>query len=97
MKKYIIFLIVIFSHLSANANGVNLSCALDQNMCDRCPEYQTIFPVEKFSQSTGALDIEADESEIIEEKYLLSRISLWSASMSSAPVFSENFSTGNIV
>jgi len=72
MKKYIIFLILIFSHLSANANGVNLSCALDQNLCDRCPEYQTIFPVEKFSENTGALDIEADESEIIEEKYLLS-------------------------
>ena len=72
MKKYIIFLIVIFSHLSANANGVNLSCALDQNLCDRCPEYQTIFPVEKFSENTGALDIEADESEILEEKYLLS-------------------------
>ena len=72
MKKYIIFLIVIFSHLSANANGVNLSCALDQNLCDRCPEYQTIFPVEKFSENTGALDIEADQSEILEEKYLLS-------------------------
>ena len=72
MKKYIIFLIVILSHLSANANGVNLSCALDQNLCDRCPEYQTIFPVEKFSENTGALDIEADESEILEEKYLLS-------------------------
>ena len=72
MKKYIIFLIVFFIHLSANANGVNLSCALDQNLCDRCPEYQTIFPVEKFSENTGALDIEADESEILEEKYLLS-------------------------
>ena len=72
MKKYIVFLIVFFIHLSANANGVNLSCALDQNLCDRCPEYQTIFPVEKFSENIGALDIEADESEIIEEKYLLS-------------------------
>ena len=72
MKKYIVFLIVIFSHLSANANGVNLSCALDQNLCDRCPEYQTIFPVEEFSESLGALDVEADASEILEEKYLLS-------------------------
>ncbi len=73
MKKYIIFLIVIFSHLSANANGVNLSCALDQNLCERCPEYQTIFPVEKFSENTwSSLDIEADQSEILEEKYLLS-------------------------
>ena len=64
MKKYLIFLVLIVSSLSASANGVNLSCALDQNLCDRCPEYQTIFPVEKFSENTGALDIEADESEI---------------------------------
>ena len=72
MKKYLIFLVLIASHNSASANGVNLSCALDQNLCDRCPEYQTIFPVEKFSENTGALDIEADESEINEGKYLLS-------------------------
>jgi len=72
MKKYLIFLVLIASQNAANANGVNLSCALDQNLCDRCPEYQTIFPVEKFSENTGALDIEADESEINEGKYLLS-------------------------
>ena len=40
-------------------------------LCDRCPEYQTIFPVEKFSEKTDSLNIEADQSEIIEEKYLL--------------------------
>ena len=72
MKKFLIFLILFVSHFSANANGVNLSCALDQNLCDRCPEYQTIFPVKKFSENFGSLDIEADESEILEEKYLLS-------------------------
>ena len=72
MKKFLIFFVLIFSHLSSFANGVNLSCALDQSSCDRCPEYQTIFPVEKFSQNTGSLDIEADQSEIIEDKYLLS-------------------------
>jgi LPS-assembly protein len=72
MKKFLIFFVLIFSHLSSFANGVNLSCALDQSSCDRCPEYQTIFPVEKFSENTGALDIEADQSEIIEDKYLLS-------------------------
>ena len=72
MKKYIIFLIVIFSHFSTNANGVNLSCELDQSFCDRCPEYQTIFPVKKLSENTGPLDVEADQSEIIEDKYLLS-------------------------
>ena len=72
MKKYILFIILFFSHFSTNAEGVNLNCALDQNLCDLCPEYQTIFPVAKFSENTDALDIEADESEILEEKYLLS-------------------------
>ena len=72
MKKYLVFLVLIIVHFSANASGVNLSCALDQNLCDRCPEYLTIFPVEKFSENTGSLDIEADQSEIIEDKYLLS-------------------------
>ena len=72
MKKFLIFFVLIFSHLSSFANGVNLSCALDQSSCDRCHEYQTIFPVEKFSENTGALDLEADQSEIIQDKYLLS-------------------------
>ena len=72
MKKYIFFIVLFFSNFSTNAEGINLSCALDQNLCDLCPEYQTIFPVEKFSENTGAMDIEADESEIIEDKYLLS-------------------------
>ena len=72
MKKFLIFFILIISHLSSLANGVNLSCALDQSACDLCPEYLTIFPVEKFSDKTDALDIEADQSEIIEDKYLLS-------------------------
>ena len=72
MKKFLIFLILFVSHFSANANGVNLSCALDQNLCDRCPEYQTLFPLEKFSENLGSLDIEADESEILKDKYLLS-------------------------
>jgi len=72
MKKNLIFLVLFFSHFSSLANGVNLSCALDQSSCDRCPEYQTIFPVEKFSENIGSLDIEADQSEIIEDKYLLS-------------------------
>ena len=72
MKKYLIFLVLFFSHFSSLANGVNLICALDQSSCDRCPKYQTIFPIEKFSENIGSLDIEADQSEIIEDKYLLS-------------------------
>ena len=57
MKKYLVFLVLIISHFSAIANGVNISCALDQNLCDRCPEYQTLFPVEKFSENFNLLPI----------------------------------------
>ena len=60
------------AHFSANAAGVDLSCSPTQPACINCPEYQTLFPVETFSENTGALDIEADESQILEEKYLLS-------------------------
>ena len=34
-------------------------------------EYQTLFPIEEFSSNTGSLDIEADNSEILSDKYLL--------------------------
>ena len=60
------------AHFSANAAGVDLSCSPTQPACNNCPEYQTLFPVETFSENTGALDIEADESQILDEKYLLS-------------------------
>ena len=60
------------AHFSANAVGVDLSCSPNQPVCNNCPEYQTLFPLEPFSKSNGALDIEADDSEILEEKYLLS-------------------------
>ncbi len=72
MKKLFIFVTLIFSHFSTNAEGLNLSCSINNNLCDICPEYQTIFPIEEFSENRGALDIEADESEIIDEKYMLS-------------------------
>ena len=72
MKRYVFFIILLFSHLSTNAEGISLSCALDQNLCNNCPDYQTIFPIQEFSENTGTLDVEADASEIIEGKYLLS-------------------------
>ena len=72
MKKYLIFVVLIISHFSAVANGVNLTCELDQKVCNRCPAYQTIFPVEKFSENIRSFDIEANQSEIYEDKYLLS-------------------------
>ena len=72
MKKALIFVVLMLAHLSTYAKGVDLNCSPAQPICDNCTEYQTLFPLEQFSENTGALDIEADESEIFEEKYLLS-------------------------
>ena len=72
MKKFLIFIILILGHLIVNAEEVNLNCSPTRPLCVNCPEYQTLFPLEQFSENTGSLDIEADESEILEEKYLLS-------------------------
>jgi LPS-assembly protein len=72
MKKFLIFVILMLGHLSINAEGVSLNCSPSQPLCNNCPEYQALFPVEQFSENTDSLDIEADQSEILEEKYLLS-------------------------
>ena len=71
MKKYLIFLVLILSHFSVNAEGVKLSCISNEPSCLNCAEYQTLFPLEEFSSNTGSLDIEADNSEILSDKYLL--------------------------
>ena len=71
MKKYLIFLVVILSHFSVHAEGIKLSCLPDSAICANCPDYQTLFPIKEFSSDTGSLDIEADESELLNEKYIL--------------------------
>jgi len=71
MKKYLIFLVLILSHFSIHAEGVKLSCIPNEPACINCPEYQTLFPIEEFSTDTDSLDIEADQSELLEGKYLL--------------------------
>ena len=71
MKKYLIFLVLILSHFSIHAEGVQLSCIPNVPSCENCTEYQTLFPIEEFSSNTGSLDIEADNSEILSDKYLL--------------------------
>ena len=72
MKKLLFFVFLMLGHSSINAEGVDLSCSPIQTTCDNCPQYQTLFPLEQFSENMGSLDIEADESEILEERYLLS-------------------------
>ena len=71
MKKYLIFLVLILSHFSVNAEGVKLSCIPNSKACESCSEHQTLFPIEEFSTNSESLDIEADQSELLEEKYLL--------------------------
>lgn len=71
MKKYFIFLVLILSHFSVHAEGIKLSCSPDQPTCENCQEHQTLFPIQEFSSSNESLDIEADQSELIEGKYLL--------------------------
>jgi len=71
MKKYLIFLVLILSHFLVYAEGVKLSCFPNDPACVNCPDYQTLFPLEEFSSSIGSLDIEADNSEILNDKYLL--------------------------
>lgn len=72
MKKYLIFLIFILSHFSAFANQVNLSCAPDLSNCQNCQSYQSLFPIQSFLEKGESLDIEADQSKISNDKYILS-------------------------
>jgi len=71
MKKYLIFLVLILSHFSVYAEGIKLTCIPNSPACENCSEYQTLFPIEEFSTNTDSLDIEADQSELLEGKYLL--------------------------
>jgi len=86
MKIKIIFLIILLGSFLVHAEedplkpiGIGipmefyqkpLSCI--KSSCINCPEYESLFPIEEFSKNIGSLDIEADESEIVNEKYLLS-------------------------
>ena len=73
MKKHLILSILALSAFSIQADGVNLTCAPYQPLCTNCPEYQTLFPIETFSNDSESLDIESDKSEIISnEAYLFS-------------------------
>jgi LPS-assembly protein len=65
MKKHLILSILALSAFSIQADGVKLTCTPYQPLCANCPEYQTLFPLEVFSNDSEGLDIEADKSEII--------------------------------
>ena len=65
MKKRLIVSILTLSAFSIQAEGVNLTCTPHQPLCINCSAYQTLFPLEEFSNESESLDIEADSSEII--------------------------------
>ena len=65
MKKHLILSILALSAFSTQADGVNLTCTPYQPLCVNCPAYQTLFPLEEFTDDSESLDIEADKSEII--------------------------------
>ena len=71
MKKHLFVSILALSAFSIQADGVNLTCS-PYKSCVNCPEYQTLFPLETFSNEPESLDIEADKSEIIENQYYFS-------------------------
>jgi len=71
MKKHLIFFVLLLSAFSIHAEGVKLACSPYQPTCTNCPEYQTLFPIEEFSKDSDSLDIEADQSEILNETYHL--------------------------
>ena len=71
MKKHLFFFVLLLSAFSIHAEGVKLACSPYQPTCTNCPEYQTLFPIEEFSKDSGSLDIEADQSEILNETYHL--------------------------
>ncbi len=62
MKRHLIFTTLILSNTLINADISGLNC----------PEYQTLFPLEKFTSNTQGLEVEADQSEINQNNnYLL--------------------------
>ena len=72
MKKHLIVSILVLSAFSIQADGVNLTCA-PYKSCINCPEYQTLFPIQKFSNDFTSIEVEADQSEISQNnEYLLS-------------------------
>ena len=65
MKKHLIVSILALSAFSIQAEGVNLNCSPYKTTCVNCPEYQTLFPLKKFTNDSESLDIEADQTEIL--------------------------------
>ena len=55
-----------------HAEGVQLTCQLYYPACPSCIDNQWLLPFEKFSNSVDIIEVEADESEVIDkDNYLI--------------------------
>ena len=78
MKKLFFFVFTFFFNHLVQADGVNLlsdrlNCSNTYSLCQSCSNNQYLFPLQKFSNNMDALEIEADNSEIINQgDYLIS-------------------------
>jgi len=79
MKKHLIFSILLISASLIHAEGVNLTkdnqltCQQYYPVCQTCSGNQWLLPFEKFSSLTDTLEVESDESEVIDnDNYLIS-------------------------
>jgi LPS-assembly protein len=66
MKKYLIFIFMLLSSFSIYAEGNNLSCIPNSIVCENCPESKILFPLQELDDYQEGLDIEADNSEVLE-------------------------------
>ena len=72
MKKHLIFSILLMNVSLIHAEGVQLTCQLYYPACPSCIENQWLLPFEKFSDSADTIEVEADESEVIDkDNYLI--------------------------
>ena len=79
MKKNLIFTILLMSVTLIHAEGVNLTedkqltCQQYYPICETCTKDQFLLPFNKFSSDPDTLEVESDESEIIDnDNYLIS-------------------------
>jgi lipopolysaccharide assembly outer membrane protein LptD (OstA) len=78
VKKYLIFSFFLLHSYTVQGTGVNLDqgkiliCSEIFNACPACTDNQWLLPFEKFSNSADAIEVEADQSDIIDnDNYLI--------------------------
>ncbi|SVD54552.1 uncharacterized protein METZ01_LOCUS407406, partial [marine metagenome] len=78
VKKYLLFSFFLLHSYTVQGTGINLdqgkilTCSEIFNACPACTDNQWLLPFEKFSNSADAIEVEADQSDIIDkDNYLI--------------------------